>query len=90
MVTTKKAKPIFRRLRRWLDRLIPFDFQVEPKPGARIVLADYLPRNLNKEAIPISTSDNILKVVKKVSPYATPSVLILIAGSKIGNNNQHV
>ena len=27
---------MFSRLSRWLDRLIPFDFQVEHKPGAKL------------------------------------------------------
>ena len=36
----KKNKIRFSRLTRWLDRLIPFDFQVEHKPGAKIGLAD--------------------------------------------------
>ena len=32
----KKNKTMFSRLSRWLDRLIPFDFQVEHKPGAKL------------------------------------------------------
>ena len=32
----RKNKTMFSRLTRWLDRLIPFDFQVEHKPGAKI------------------------------------------------------
>ena len=31
----KKNKTMFSRLTRWLDRLIPFDFQVEHKPWIR-------------------------------------------------------
>ena len=29
----KKNKTLFSRLTRWLDRLIPFDFVIEHKPG---------------------------------------------------------
>ena len=36
----KKNKTTFSRLTRWLDRLIPFDFQEEHKPGAKLGLAD--------------------------------------------------
>ena len=52
------------RLTRWLDRFIPFDFQVEHKPDAKIGLADYLSRHPIKEATPISTYDNMFTVVK--------------------------
>ena len=60
----KKNKTMFSRLTRWLDRLIPFDFQVEHKPGAKIGLADYLSRHPSKEATPISTYDNMFTVAK--------------------------
>ena len=36
----KKNKTMFSRLTRSLDRLIPFDFRIEHKPGAKIGLAD--------------------------------------------------
>ena len=32
----KKNKTIFSRLIRWPDRLIPFDFEVEHMPGAKL------------------------------------------------------
>ena len=60
----KKNKTIFSRLTRWLDRFIPFAFQVEHKPGAKYGRADYLSRNPSKEATPISTYDKILTVAK--------------------------
>ena len=50
----KKNKTIFSRLARWLDRLIPFDFEVEHMPGAKIELADYLSRYPNSEAKSVS------------------------------------
>ena len=55
---------MFSRLTRWLDRLIPFDFQIEHKTGAKIGLADYLSRHPSKEATPISTYDNMFTVAK--------------------------
>ena len=55
---------MFSRLTRWLDRLIPFDFQVEHKPGAKIGLADYLSRHPSLEPQPISTYDSMFTVAK--------------------------
>ena len=60
----KKNKTMFSRLRRWLDRLIPFDFQVEHKPGAKIGLADYLSRYPSLEPQPVSTYDSMFTVAK--------------------------
>ena len=60
----KKNKTMFSRLTRWLDRLIPFDFRIEHKPGAKIGLADYLSRHPSREATPISTYDNMFTVAK--------------------------
>ena len=60
----KKNKTMFSRLTRWLDRLIPFDFQVEHKPGAKIGLADYLSRHPTLEPQPVSTYDCMFTVAK--------------------------
>ena len=60
----KKNKTMFSRLTRWLDRLIPFDFQVEHKPGAKIGLADYLSRHPSLEPQPVSTYDSMFTVAK--------------------------
>ena len=55
---------MFSRLTRSLDRLIPFDFQIEHKAGAKIGLADYLSRHPCNEATPMSTYDNMFTVAK--------------------------
>ena len=60
----KKNKAMFSRLTLWLDRLIPFDFRIEHKPGAKIGLADYLSRHPSREATPISTYVNMFTVAK--------------------------
>ena len=60
----KKNKTNFRRLTIWLDRLIPFDFQVEHKPGAKIGLADYLLRYPSVDAKPVSNYDSMFTVAK--------------------------
>ena len=38
------------RLTRWIDRLLPFDFNIEHIPGAKIGLVDYISRQPNQEA----------------------------------------
>ena len=60
----KKNKTMFSRLTRWLDRLIPFDFQVEHKPAAKIGFADYLSRHPSSDAKPVSTYDSMFTVAK--------------------------
>ena len=59
-----KNKTRFSRLTRWLDRIIPFDFCVEQKPGAKIGLADYLARYSNSLAEPVSSYDSTFTVAK--------------------------
>ena len=62
----KKNKTMFSRLTRWLDRLIPFDFEVEHKPVAKIGLADYLSRHPILDAKPVSTYDSLFTVAKNI------------------------
>ena len=38
------------RLTRWIDRLLPFDFNIENTPGAKMGLVDYISRQPNQEA----------------------------------------
>ena len=45
------------RLTRWCDRLIPFHFQIEHIPGSKMGLTDYISRNPNNKAKPISRYD---------------------------------
>ena len=63
----KKNETLFSRLTRWLDRLIPFDFVIEHKPGAKIGLADYLSRYPSEPPKPISQYDNLFTVAKIAS-----------------------
>ena len=60
----KKNKTMFSRLTRRLDRLIPFDFQVVHKPGAKMGLADYLSRHPSLDAQPCCTYDSMFTVAK--------------------------
>ena len=45
------------RLTRWCDKLIPFHFQIEHIPGSKMGLTDYISRNPNNKAKPISRYD---------------------------------
>ena len=38
------------RLTRWIDRLLPFDFNIENIPGAKMGLVDYISRQTNQES----------------------------------------
>ena len=38
------------RLTRWIDRFLPFDFNIEHIPGAKMGLVDYISRQPNQEA----------------------------------------
>ena len=60
----KKIKTMFSRVTRWLDRLIPFGFQVEHKTGAKIGLPDYLLRYPSSDAKLVSTYDSMFTVAK--------------------------
>ena len=55
---------MFSRITRWLDRLIPFDCQVEHKTGAKVGFADYLSRHPSSDAKPVSTYDSMFTVAK--------------------------
>ena len=67
-VTEQKAFVLLlvlhRSYSRWLDRLTPFDFQMEHKPGAKIGLGDFLLRHPSSYAKPVSTYDSMFTVAK--------------------------
>ena len=80
-----KNKTMFSRLTRWLDRLIPFGFRIEHKPGAKIGLADYLLRHPSREATPISTYDNMFTVAK-INLICAALGINTSKGYKLSNN----
>ena len=69
---------MFSRVTWWLDRLIPFDFQVKHKPGAKIGLADCLSRHPSSDAKPVSTYDSMFTVAK-----------VSVIGSALGFTKEH-
>ena len=46
----QSKKSYYSRLTRWIDRLLPFDFNIEHIPGAKMGLVDYISRQRNQEA----------------------------------------
>ena len=81
----KKNKTMFSRLTRWLDRLIPFNFEVEHMPGAKTGVADYLSRHPNSEAKPVSSYDSMFTVAKIKSIQRA-----LGYKNKLGNGSSNV
>ena len=45
------------RLTRWIDRLLPFNFNIEHIPGTRMGLVDYISRQPNQRAKSITQND---------------------------------
>ena len=52
------------RLTRWVDRLLPYQFDIEHLPGAKMGLVDYISRNPSQKAKKISTYDEEFIVAK--------------------------
>ena len=52
------------RLTRWVDRLLPFQFDIEHLPWAKVGLVDYISRNPSQKAKKISTYDEEFIVAK--------------------------
>ena len=60
-------KTYFSRLTRWVDKLLPFDFDINHKPGSKMGIVDYLSRHPTGQAIPISHYDKqfVLATINK-------------------------
>ena len=53
----RSKKPYKSRLTRWIDRLLPFDFNIEHIPGTRMGLVDYISSQPNQRAKSITQND---------------------------------
>ena len=53
------------RLTRWIDRLLPFDFNIEHIPGTRMGLVDYISRQPNQKAKSITQYEEEFMVATK-------------------------
>ena len=52
------------RLTRWVDRLLPFQFDIEHLPGAKMGLVDFISRNPSQKAKKVSTYNEEFIVAK--------------------------
>ena len=50
MKEPRSNKSYISRLTHWIDRLLPFHFNIEHIPGAKLGLVDYIPRQPNQRA----------------------------------------
>ena len=71
------------RLTRWVDRLLPFDFNIEHLPGAKMGLVDYISRQPNQEAkvtnqydeeFPVATNTRILDAIAAIYVNTTQKI----------------
>ena len=60
----RSSKSYNSRLTRWVDRLLPFDFNIEHIPGAKMGLVDYISRQPNQEAKVTNKYDELFAVAR--------------------------
>ena len=72
------------RLTRWCDSLIPFHFQIEHIPGSKMGLTDYISRNPNNKAKPISRYDEDF-VIAQIDAINICKPIIFIDANHICN-----
>ena len=60
----RSNKSYYSRLTRWVDRLLPFQFDIENLPGAKMGLVDYISRNSSQRAKKVSAYDEEFIVAK--------------------------
>ena len=75
------------RLTRWVDRLLPFQFDIEHLPGAKMGLVDYISRNPSQKAKKISTYDEELIVAKL--KLISKSIIALELNTKYSASHLH-
>ena len=64
MKENRSNKSYNSRLTRWVDRLLPFQFDIEHLPGAKMGLVDYISRNPSQKAKRVSAYDEEFIVAK--------------------------
>ena len=67
----KYTKMAQSRLTRWADKLLPFDFTVEPLPGKNMGFVDYLSRHPSGKPVPVSLDDEkfVIASVNQISTF---------------------
>ena len=64
MKENRSNKSYNSRLTRWVDRLLPFQFDIEHLPGAKMGLVDYISRDPSQKAKKVSAYDEEFIVAK--------------------------
>ena len=64
MKENRSNKSYNSRLTRWVDRLLPFQFNIEHLPGAKMGLVDYISRKPSQRAKKVSAYDEEFIVAK--------------------------
>ena len=76
------------RLTRWIDRLLPFDFNIKHIPGTRMGLVDYISRQRNQKAKSIAQYDEEF-MVATISPIRDAIKTLFSHSNKIPFQKQH-
>ena len=64
MKENRSNKSYNSRLTRWVDRLLPFQFNIEHLPGAKMSLVDYISRHPSQKVKKVSAYDKEFIVAK--------------------------
>ena len=76
------------KLTRWIDRLLPFDFNIEHIPGTRMGLVDYISRQPNQKAKSITQYDEEF-MVAAISRIRDAITSLFSHSNKIPFNKRH-
>ena len=77
------------RLTRWIDRLLPFDFNIEHIPGTRMGLVDYISRQTNQRAKSITQYDEEF-MVATISRICDAIKSLFSHSNKIPFHKRHI
>ena len=86
--THRSNKSYNSRLTRWIDRLLPFDFNIEHIPGTRMGLVDYFSRQLNQKAKSITQYDEKF-MVETISRIRDAITSLFSHSNKIPFHKRH-
>ena len=77
------------RLARWIDRLLPFDFNIEHIPGTRMGLVDYISRQPNQNAKSVNQYDEEF-MVATISRIRDAITSLFSQANKIPFQKRHI
>ena len=77
------------RLTRWIDRLLPFDFNIEHNPGTRMGLVDYISRQPNQNAKSVTQYDEEI-MVATISRIRDAITSLFCHSNKVPFHKRHI